>query len=113
VTVENDGGGRRRDMDERTHERVRDVVASIPAGVVATYGDVAAAAAAPSPRLVGRILAEDGRDLPWHRVLRADGTPAPHLCGEQLARLRAEGVPVTESRVRLSTHRWAGPDADP
>lgn len=102
--MEDDGA-----VDEQTHERVRGVVASIPAGTVATYGDVAAAAAAPSPRLVGRVLAEDGHDLPWHRVLRADGTPAPHLLREQSARLRAEGVVVTDSRVRLGTYRWSGP----
>lgn len=96
-------------MDEQTHERVREVVASIPAGKVATYGDVAAIAGAPSPRLVGRILAEDGQDLPWHRVLRADGTPAPHLVREQLARLRAEGVLASDTRVHMATYRWSGP----
>lgn len=105
-----------RSVDEQTHERVREVVASIPSGRVATYGDVATAAAAPSPRLVGRVLAEDGQDLPWHRVLRADGTPAPQLRGEQLARLRAEGVPTADSRVQLRTHRYPlpeHPDNDP
>ena len=49
-------------------------------------------------RLVGRILAEDGHDLPWHRVLRADGTCAPHIATEQLARLRAEGVILRHAR---------------
>lgn len=96
-------------MDERTHERVREVVAAIPEGTVATYGDVAAVAGAPSPRLVGRVLAEDGQDLPWHRVLRATGTPAPHLLHEQLSRLRAEGVVTDGSRVPLATYRWRSP----
>lgn len=46
-------------------ERVRDVVAAIPAGSVLAYGDVAARAGLPGrARLVGRILAEDGADLP-------------------------------------------------
>lgn len=96
-------------MDERTHERVREVVASIPPGSVATYGDVASIAGAASPRLVGRILSEDGQDLPWHRVLRADGTAAPHLVREQLARLRAEGVLASDTRVPMATYRWRGP----
>jgi alkylated DNA nucleotide flippase Atl1 len=50
--------------------------------------------------MVGRLLSEDGQDLPWHRVLRADGSPAPHLAAEQLARLRAEGVTVVNGKVR-------------
>jgi len=93
-------------VDEQIHERIRDVVAAIPAGTVASYGDVAEIAKAPSPRLVGRILAEDGHDLPWHRVLRADGTVAKHLANEQLALLRAEGVAADGQRVDLRRYRW-------
>ncbi|GLY68258.1 MGMT family protein [Amycolatopsis taiwanensis] len=95
-------------MDEELHERVREVIATVPPGKVATYGDIAAIAGAPSPRLVGRILAEDGADLPWHRVLRANGTPAPHLAHRQLELLRAEGVLADGQRVNLRTHRWQG-----
>lgn len=94
-------------MDEQIHERIREVIAAIPAGTVATYGDIASLSGAPSPRLVGRVLAEDGHDLPWQRVLRADGTVAPHLAREQLARLRAEGVLADGERVNLRTYRWA------
>ncbi|SNR39566.1 O(6)-alkylguanine repair protein YbaZ [Haloechinothrix alba] len=93
-------------MDEALHERVRDVVAAIPEGRVATYGDIAALAGAPTPRLVGRVLREDGGDLPWHRVLRATGKPADHLGGEQLARLADEGVPARDGRVELGRYRW-------
>lgn len=93
-------------MDEEAHERIRAVVAGVPAGAVLAYGDVAARAGLPGrARLVGRILAEDGHDLPWHRILRADGTPAPHLATEQLARLRAEGVLASNGRVPLSRYR--------
>ncbi|MGA9308850.1 MAG: MGMT family protein [Pseudonocardiaceae bacterium] len=87
-------------------ERVRGVVAAIPAGSVLAYGEVAARAGLPGrARLVGRILAEDGHDLPWHRVLRADGTPAPHLAAKQLARLRDEGVPAEGGRVSMRGYR--------
>lgn len=86
-------------MDEQTLERVRAVVAAIPAGQVCSYGEVAERAGIPGrARLVGRILAEDGHDLPWHRVLRADGRCAPHLAAEQSARLRAEGVLLGHDR---------------
>ncbi|MFE6613923.1 MGMT family protein [Amycolatopsis sp. NPDC057786] len=100
-------------MDDELHERVREVIASVPAGSVATYGDIASVSGAPSPRLVGRILGEDGQDLPWHRILRADGTPAPHLLDEQLQRLRAEGVIPDGQRVDLRKYRWRrDPDDD-
>ncbi|MPY79143.1 MAG: DNA methyltransferase [Actinophytocola sp.] len=93
-------------VDEELHERVRDTVAAIPEGTVATYGDIATLAGASTPRLVGRVLSEDGQDLPWHRVLRADGTPAKHLRTEQCARLLEEGVMSRDGRVDLTRYRW-------
>jgi len=93
-------------VDEELHERVRDVISSIPAGRVASYGDIAAIAGASTPRLVGRVLSEDGQDLPWHRVLRSNGTPAPHLAHRQLELLRAEGVLADGQRINMRTYRW-------
>jgi methylated-DNA-protein-cysteine methyltransferase related protein len=96
-------------MEDEDLERVRGIVSAIPAGSVLAYGDVAARAGLPGrARLVGRILAEDGADLPWHRVLRADGTPTAHLAAEQLARLRAEGVLAEDGRIPMRRYR-AGP----
>jgi methylated-DNA-protein-cysteine methyltransferase related protein len=92
-------------VDEHTVERVREVVAAIPPGHVLAYGDVAVRAGLRSARLVGRIMAEDSADLPWHRVLRANGTPAPHIAREQLARLRAEGVLATDGRIPMRRYR--------
>ncbi|MGI9064037.1 MAG: MGMT family protein [Pseudonocardiaceae bacterium] len=93
-------------MDEQAHDRVRAVVAGIPSGSVLAYGDVAARAGLPGrARLVGRILAEDGVDLPWHRVVHADGTPAPHKVAEQLALLRAEGVLADGTRIPMRRYR--------
>ena len=93
-------------MDEQIHELIRETVRQIPPGRVATYGDIATLAKAPSPRLVGRVLAEDGHDLPWQRVLRADGTPAPHIAREQLELLRTEGVLADGEKVNLRKYRW-------
>ncbi|QGK68914.1 DNA methyltransferase [Allosaccharopolyspora coralli] len=94
-------------MDEETFERVRAVVESIPNGRVLSYGDVAALAGLRSARLVGRILSEDGADVPWHRVLRSDGTVATHLREQQLTRLRAEGVLADRDRVPMRRYRWS------
>jgi methylated-DNA-protein-cysteine methyltransferase related protein len=93
-------------MDEELHEKVRDVIRSIPRGRVATYGDIADLCKAPSPRLVGRILNEDGHDLPWQRVLKADGTCAPHIRDTQLQLLHEEGVPNLDGKVNLREYRW-------
>jgi methylated-DNA-protein-cysteine methyltransferase related protein len=86
-------------VDEERAERVRAVVRAIPPGQVRSYGEVADEAGLTSARLVGRLLAEDGHDLPWHRVVRADGRFAPHVAVEQAARLRAEGVLAADGRV--------------
>ncbi|MCW2719293.1 MGMT family protein [Pseudonocardia sp.] len=87
-------------LDDAAVERVREVVRAIPPGSTSTYGEVAALAGMPrQARLVGRILSEDGHDLPWHRVLRANGTCAPHIAEEQSARLRAEGVLLVDGRL--------------
>jgi alkylated DNA nucleotide flippase Atl1 len=76
-------------------------VRAIPEGFVRTYGDVSPGA----PRFAGAVLsAADDPDLPWQRVVRADGTLAK---GErQRARLRAEGVPFRGARVDLAVARW-------
>ena len=89
-------------------ERVRALVATIPPGKVATYGDVAEAAGLSSARIVGWIMRTDSADLPWHRVIRATGRPAPNLSTRQLELLRAEGVLAVDGRVPLSgvRHRF-------
>src|SRR5258707_5527970 len=73
-----------------------------PRGFVQTYGDIDARA----PRLVGKVLATTCDDVPWHRVVRADGSVPKGL--PQLERLRAEGVPMRGDRVDLRAARWPG-----
>ena len=92
-------------------ERILDCIASIPAGKVMSYGDVAEYTGAPSPRIVGRVLALDDGSVPWHRVMRSDGTLADHLYTEQRQRLLSEGVRFVGSggkRVDIATYRWDG-----
>ena len=61
---------------EAAVEAVRSVVLGIPSGTVLSYGDVAELAQLGSPRLAARImsLGQAGEDVPWWRVVRADGT---------------------------------------
>lgn len=94
-------------MDMELAARMLDQVAAVPPGFVATYGDIAARAGSRSPRLAGRVLSEMSDDTtPWHRILRADGTPAAHLRTEQIGRLISEGVQVQDGRVDLTRFRW-------
>ena len=88
--------------------RILACVESIPAGRVMTYGDVAEYAGTRSARVVGRVLAMDGGTVPWHRIVRANGSLAPHLLDEQRQRLLSEGVRFAGSRVDLAQFRWDG-----
>ncbi|OOK81635.1 6-O-methylguanine DNA methyltransferase, DNA binding domain protein [Mycobacterium kansasii] len=96
-------------MTDEQIERVRALVAAIPPGRVATYGDIASVAGLSSPRIVGWIMRTDSADLPWHRVITASGRPARHLTRRQLELLRAEGVLSTDGRVTLGQVRYAFP----
>ena len=89
-------------------QRILACIEAIPAGRVMTYGDVAEFAGTRSARMVGRVLAADGGTVPWHRVLRADGSLAEHLYSEQRQRLLAEGVRFRGDRVELAAFRWDG-----
>lgn len=89
-------------------QRILACVESIPPGRVMSYGDVAEFVGTRAARNVGRVLAMDGGTVPWHRVLRSDGTCAEHIRSEQLARLAAEGVPIRGERVDLAAARWDG-----
>lgn len=94
--------------DDALALRILECVESIPPGRVMSYGDVAEYVGASSPRIVGHVLAADDGTVPWHRVLRSNGTLAEHLYDEQRQRLLAEGVLFTGSKVRLAQYRWDG-----
>jgi methylated-DNA-protein-cysteine methyltransferase related protein len=97
------------------HARIYAVVAQIPRGQVATYGQVAIYAGLPGrARQVGRALGElpDGSDLPWHRVINARGEVSPrgglgieegfqrHLLEREAVRFDARG------RIDLDRFGW-------
>jgi methylated-DNA-protein-cysteine methyltransferase-like protein len=74
-------------------------IRAIPAGFVRTYGDIDPRA----PRLVGRVLSTTHERMPWHRVVRADGSiPMGKRQRELLLR---EGVPMRGDRVDLRRAR--------
>ena len=87
---------------------VLDLVDRIPRGKVMTYGDVAELHGRGSPRTVGAVMSEHGREVPWHRVVQASGRPAEPYLQEALRLLAAEGCPVQGERVDLGAARWDG-----
>jgi methylated-DNA-protein-cysteine methyltransferase-like protein len=89
-------------------ERVLACVALIPSGKVLAYSDVAEFVHTRAARNVGRIMATEHAEVPWWRVLRADGSCAEHIRVEQLQRLADEGVPIRNGRVNLAIARWDG-----
>lgn len=110
------GAGTGAGFDDYVAE-VHALVATIPTGRVMTYGLVAevlgdratGAGRAPrgGPRQVGRAMAHGG-DVPWWRVVRADGRPPACHEGRALAHLRDEGTPLTADgeRVRVREAVW-------
>jgi len=94
--------------DATLPQRILACVESIPPGRVMTYGDVAEFVGTRAVRMVGQVLAHDGGTVPWHRVMRADGSCAEHLYSEQRQRLLSEGVRFNGDRVDLASSRWDG-----
>lgn len=103
--------------DERRSERwhrIYTVVAEIPSGRVATYGQVAAVAGlAGQARQVGYALhcLPAGTDLPWHRVINARGEVSSRSEsgweGFQRHLLEEEGVEFDPAgRVDLARYQW-------
>ncbi|MCR9277525.1 MAG: methylated-DNA--[protein]-cysteine S-methyltransferase [Pseudomonadaceae bacterium] len=93
-------------------QRIWQVVAGIPKGRVATYGQIAQLAGMPRhARLVGRTLRMLPVDtkLPWHRVVNASGRIATRAGAgpdTQRERLLLEGVEFIGERVPLRQFRW-------
>jgi alkylated DNA nucleotide flippase Atl1 len=96
-------------------EAILATVERIPVGRVLSYGDVAELAGVGTARQVGRIMSREGGSVPWHRVLRADGSCAQPVRSRQLALLRAEGVPFRRGgeRVDMAAARWDGETVAP
>jgi methylated-DNA-protein-cysteine methyltransferase-like protein len=89
-----------------TRETILDRVRSIPEGRVTTYGDLCPGA----PRFAGSVLASHhDPDIPWQRVVRADGSLAKGA--RQRALLEREGVPMRGERVDMRAAWW--PPAQP
>ncbi|MCH8074005.1 MAG: methylated-DNA--[protein]-cysteine S-methyltransferase [Proteobacteria bacterium] len=99
-------------------ERIWATVCDVPAGSVASYGQIAEIAGIPrGARQVGHALRQlPGKtDVPWHRVVRSSGRIAfdqgSRAYNRQVKRLMMEDVVILEGRIDMQQYRWQ-PDLD-
>lgn len=104
------------------YELVWNFVRQVPSGYVVTYGQIAQSLPAPPPlaldeqaisvsRLVGSAMAACPADVPWHRVINAQGKVSNRAnADKQVQLLEAEGLCFAQGRIDLHECQWHGPD---
>ena len=103
------------------YEQVWELVRQVPYGKVVTYGQIAQLISLPlgvepqdykafSPRWVGDAMAACPNDVPWQRVINAQGKISDRP-GAQRQRhlLEQEGVIFVNDKVDLKRYQWQGP----
>lgn len=102
-------------MSSSSYRKIYAAIRRIPRGKVATYGQIAEVAGLPGqPRLVGYALFNQEVDgnVPWHRVVNAQGAISYSPCRQQADHLQrvlleAEGVEFNDrGRLDLKQYRW-------
>ncbi len=97
------------------YSQIYAIVRQIPPGKVASYGQIAGIVGTCTARMVGYAMAAlpEGTDVPWQRVINAQGKISPHGFGygswlqEQL--LREEGVEFDpQGRINFKVFGWLG-----
>lgn len=92
-------------------QKVEQLIAQVPRGMVTTYGDLAALAGHPlAARIVGGVAHSGDIELPWHRLVNQFGGLATGYHGGrevQAAHLLDEGVTCTDHIVNnFKERRW-------
>jgi methylated-DNA-[protein]-cysteine S-methyltransferase len=91
-------------------EKVWDLTSKIPAGRVATYGDLAKRLGTSGYRAVGNALHRNpyAPIVPCHRVVGSDGSLTGFAGGLPAKQrlLKSEGVKIVNDRVNLDVYRW-------
>lgn len=95
------------------HDRIYEMVRQIPPGKVASYGQIARLVGGCTARMVGFAMAglPDGSNVPWHRVINAQGKISPHGFGlgsaMQRDLLEAEGIQFdTSGKIDWRIFGW-------
>jgi methylated-DNA-protein-cysteine methyltransferase-like protein len=93
------GGAPTPALQPNRREQVLARIREVPEGFVRAYGDVSPGA----PRFAGTVLHSTREDVPWWRIVRADGSLAKG--DRQRALLEAEGVPFRGEKVDMRAAR--------
>ena len=108
--------------DRAFFEAVWALAREVPRGSVATYGQIARLLAPPAgvtaqdyttygSRWVGGAMAACPDDVPWHRVVNAQGKISQRPgARQQRQRLESEQVPFVGDRIDLRAYQWRGPE---
>ncbi len=108
--------------DQRAYnEQVWHLVRQVPYGKVVTYGQIAQMLPPPvgvdpdeyktfGARWVGEAMAACPADVPWQRVINAQGKISPRP-GAQRQRqlLEEEGILFVKDKIDLKVYQWPGP----
>ncbi len=96
-----------------SHRSILLTIASVPAGKISTYGQIATLAGQPGKaRFVGHILKNLPRDsrIPWHRIINAQGKSSFPVNSDryqkQIALLEAEGIVIKNHKISLKQFLW-------
>lgn len=97
------------------HRQILEVIALIPYGKVATYGQIAKLAGIPKhARLVGYVLKHLDQEsrIPWHRVINSQGKISVMRINEkgeniQQQLLADEGIYLLNNKINLKVFSWA------
>jgi methylated-DNA-protein-cysteine methyltransferase related protein len=108
------------DMTSPRYEAIYALVSKIPAGKVATYGQIARLLSLPNhARQIGYALfqVKPDRPVPWHRVVNAQGeiSASPSRLGSddlQRVLLEHESIVFKHNRINLKQYQWDG-ESDP
>ena len=97
-------------MTDSTLRIIKQILA-VPRGKVSSFGEIAIKAGLPNgARQTVRVLhsMSEKHNLPWHRIIRSDGTIALEGEGKelQITLLRSEGVEVSaQGHIDLEKYR--------
>ena len=103
------------------YEQVWELARQVPQGKVATYGQIAQMIPPPagfdpqeykawSPRWVGDAMAACPDDVPWQRVINAQGKISERPGAQRQRRLlEQEDVVFVNDKVELKRYQWQGP----
>ncbi len=104
------------------YEQVWTLVRQVPHGKVVTYGQIAQMIPLPAgmdpqeykafgPRWVGDAMAACPTDVPWQRVINAQGKISERSGSQtQRHRLEQEGIVFVNDKVNLKLYQWQGPE---